>query len=336
MNARVPSRQVLQWIIRHSTSSLFSPHHSGRWLRRPCVQSRLCSSLLPSSTSHDPVPPQRDTELSLQCLSDMGFTVSQAEEIYESVTNPATAKHCSSTLTALFVLGLNPSSVVKLLSKCPELYTTKESLLQQRISNLRKLGLREGSLQRVVAHYPAILTVPVKTVKHVVMVLREKCLFTGRQVTDILRDSPAVVLEDLAKLQYKFQYVYFRMGVKQSEMVKNKLFGFSLDELRCRHCFLERRGLYQTPDKKGQTTIINPKLDSILNVSLDTFLTLVAQVASSEEYDVFQRLMAREWQEEERHYGDVQAESDEEEEEEDDDDDDFEGKDSYRKRKKRR
>lgn len=62
-----------------------------------------------------------------------------------------------------------------------------------------------GSLQRVVVHYPKILTVPVKSVKNVVLFLKEKCLFTTQQVTDILRDSPAVVLEDKNQLEYKFQ-----------------------------------------------------------------------------------------------------------------------------------
>ncbi len=62
-----------------------------------------------------------------------------------------------------------------------------------------------GSLQRVVAHYPQILTAPVKTIKHAVVFLREKCLFTVQQVTDILRDSPAVVLENTGQLEYKFQ-----------------------------------------------------------------------------------------------------------------------------------
>lgn len=62
-----------------------------------------------------------------------------------------------------------------------------------------------GSLQRVVSHFPQILTVPVKTVKSMAMFLREKCLFTVQQVTDILRDTPAVVLENTDQLEYKFQ-----------------------------------------------------------------------------------------------------------------------------------
>ncbi|XP_030017165.1 transcription termination factor 4, mitochondrial-like [Sphaeramia orbicularis] len=120
------------------------------------------------------------------------------------------------------------------------------------------------------------------------------------------------------------------MGVKQAEMVKSKLFRFTLNEVRSRHCFLERRGLYQTPDKKGQTLIVNPKLNSILTVDQDTFLAQVAK-ASAEEYDVFQRLMAREWQAEE-HQENFEAVSDDDEEEKDEEN---EGKKAYMRRKKK-
>uniref|UniRef100_A0AAQ4QKV6 Mitochondrial transcription termination factor 4 n=1 Tax=Gasterosteus aculeatus aculeatus TaxID=481459 RepID=A0AAQ4QKV6_GASAC len=320
MGTRVAARQVLRWTV--MKAAVFSPLRCGTCplqpLRTGCRS--LCSSQNTNRASHQShglrLQPG-DPELSLLSLLDMGFTDSQAQRIYEDTSKlrggSAACKHALSTLTALFVLGLNPSSVLKLLEKCPELYTVRESLLQQRIGNLRKLGLVEGSLQRVVSHFPQIITVPVKTVKSMVMFLREKCLFTVQQVTDILRDTPAVVLENTDKLEYKFQYVYFRMGVKQAEMVKSRLFRYTLDEVRSRHSFMERRGLYQTPDKKGQTIIINPKLDSILNVDQDTFLTDVAK-ASAEEYEVFRRLLAREWQEEERLHGTVEADSDDDDE----------------------
>lgn len=117
-------------------------------------------------------------------------------------------------------------------------------------------------------------------------------------------------------------------------MVKSRLFRFTLDEVCCRHTFLERRGFYQTPDKKGQTAIINPKLDSVLNIDLDAFLSDVAK-ATVEEYDVFQRLVAREWQEQE-HYGKIEADNDDEKEEDDDDEEEETGgKSGYSKRRKR-
>uniref|UniRef100_A0A3B4ALQ5 Mitochondrial transcription termination factor 4 n=1 Tax=Periophthalmus magnuspinnatus TaxID=409849 RepID=A0A3B4ALQ5_9GOBI len=291
---------------------------------------RLCSS------AADNIPQNQEprVELSLRGLLDMGFTDTQAEHIYDTVgksRGESTAKHTLSTLSALIVLGLNPSSVLKLLEKCPELYSIKEAQLQQRIANLRKLGLVEGSLQRVVAHHPQILTMKVKKINSTVMFLKEKCLFTSQQVTDILRDSPTIIQEDMAQIQYKFQYVYFRMGVKQAEMVKSRLFRFTLDEVRNRHCFLERRGLFETPDKKGQTTIVNPKLGSILNVDQDMFVTQVAK-ATLEEYDVFQRLIAREYQEEE-HLTDFDSISDDDEAVEEEDRN--KGKMGYMKRKKK-
>ncbi|XP_029380789.1 transcription termination factor 4, mitochondrial isoform X2 [Echeneis naucrates] len=322
--AAVSLLQVLRWTVRAAACSV----------RRPEL---LCPSAS-RSFSLDRAPEKPVTEPSLQSLVDMGFTCTQAERIYESlskVRRGGAAKNATSTLTALIVLGFNPASVLKVTETCPQLYTVREAQLQQRIDNLRKLGLVEGSLQRMVAHYPQILTVTLKTVKIVVAFLREKCLFTSQQVTNILRDSPAIVLEDLGQLEYKFQYVYFRMGIKQAEMVKSKIFRCTLDEIRCRHCFLERRGLYQTPDKKGQTLIINPKLDSILNVDQATFLTAVAK-ASAEEYEIFQRLMAREWQGEEKEYGTVDNDTDDyTEEEENEEEDETGGKAAYRKRKKK-
>ncbi|XP_041849005.1 transcription termination factor 4, mitochondrial [Melanotaenia boesemani] len=333
--------QIFRWTARNVSPSVFSPFPFRRCqLPSMCVYSRLyCSSSDQMTSQHSseltPSSRQPVSRLSLPSLIDMGFTDSQAEQIIETVSRVGgggAAKHTLSALTVLFGLGLNSSSVLKMLDKYPEICIVTEKQLMQRISNLRKLGFGEGSLQRMVVHYPKILAVPVKSVNNVALFLRENCLFTVQQITDILRDSPAVVVEDLGQLEYKFQYVYYRMGVKQTEMVKCRLFRFTLDEVRCRHSFLERRGLYQTPDKKGQTTIVNPKLDSILNVELDTFITHVAQ-ASAEEYNVFEKLLAREWREEEFQQGRIEVDSDDDEADEEEEEE-TEGKSGYRKKKK--
>ncbi|KAF4117681.1 transcription termination factor 4, mitochondrial [Onychostoma macrolepis] len=269
-----------------------NPSHSGQVTHRSGNQPTLCS------------------------LVEMGFSETQAKELHEGATKNR-GKHFPSVLTALLLLGLNPSTILKIMHKCPEVYSVKGADLQQRIDHLRKMGLVEGSLQRMISHYPKVMLLPVKRVNMVSRLLREKCLFTIHHVTDILRDSPEVLDEDLAQLEYKIQYAYFRMGVRQSEMVKAKLFRLPLSELRCRHCFLERRGLYQTPDKKGQTLILNPPLKDVLCVSEETYLTQVA-MATAEEFHVFRKLMAREQEEEGR---EEEYSSDEDEEDKDDDDD---------------
>lgn len=101
------------------------------------------------------------------------------------------------------------------------------------------------------------------------------------------------------------------MGVRQKEMVKARLFCTPFAELRNRHIFLERRGIYRTPHK-GQTQSNNPALRDVLRPSEGDFVAGVAR-ASAEEYEVFKRLLAREEEEEKEEMED--EEEDEEEEE---------------------
>lgn len=345
MGSRVVLKQILHWTVRNITLS-GRCHNLAPGSRTLCSSSRWRCSYSGHRQDQAPLPRTAVPEVSLRSLTELGFTELQSEEIHQAVSSlkkRSAARDILSSLSLLLVLGFNCSSVLKLLEKCPELCVVKEAQLQQRVSYLRKLGVGEGSLQRMISHYPDILTVPVKTVKSTANFLREKCLFTGPQVTNILRQNPAVTQEDQGQLEYKFQYVYFRMGVKQADMVKARLFRFTLDEVRCRHAFLERRGLYQTPDKKGQTTIVNPKLDLVLQSDLDSFLTQLAQ-ASAEEYRVFQKLLAREWKEEELELGHIRAEredddfddeEEEDEDEEDDEEDELARKSGYVKKRKR-
>ncbi|XP_038817859.1 transcription termination factor 4, mitochondrial [Salvelinus namaycush] len=343
MSVQATGRLVLQWTLRNATCPVLNLRTI---LRSDDVRQRgfmtcrlLCSTHNQTSTLHQhtdlsQLQLQPGRELSIRALLDMGFTDTQADQLLEAATKGrgGQSEYACSTLMALFVLGLNPSSVLKVLEKCPELFYVKGTQLQQRMDNLRRLGLLEGSLQRVVSHYPQILTLPLRRVSTVARFLREKCAFTVQQATDIIRDSPAVVQDDLGQLEYKFQYAYFRMGVKQAEMVKSKVFRVTLEEVRCRHSFLERRGLYQTPDKKGQTLIVNPKLKDILAVTEETYLADIA-MATQEEFKVFQKLMAREWQEEDdEQERDMGADSDDDDEEDEDEED---MKIGYRQRRKK-
>ncbi|KAJ8011572.1 hypothetical protein DPEC_G00059630 [Dallia pectoralis] len=332
-------RQVLRWTLRKATCPVLSLKTIlGRHKPVLSICRLYCSIQNQTSTQHTTQQHlQMGRELSVQALLDMGFTDTQADQMLERANKDGAgqSEHATSTLMVLFVLGLNPSTVLKVLEKCPELFCVKGTHLEQRIDNLRRLGLLEGSLQRVVSHYPQILTLPYKRLNTVARFLKEKCAFTVQQVTDIFRDSPAVAHCDLGQLEYKFQYAYFRMGVKQSEIVKSKLFRVPLDEIRCRHCFLERRGLYQTPDKKGQTLIVNPQLNDFLAVPEETYLTEVA-IATQEEFEVFQKLMEREWLEQDdgQERG-MESDCDDDDDNDDDDEEEEDMKNTYRKRRKR-
>ncbi|XP_064423453.1 transcription termination factor 4, mitochondrial-like [Latimeria chalumnae] len=242
----------------------------------------------------------------------MGFSQAQVKQLFGTVPNVAgqSPQESLAVVSALITLGLNAGSVLCILEKCPELFRMK-CQLQPRVDNLRKLGLVEGSLQRVVAHCPQILSLSPKQINNTVRFLKERCLFTGQQVTEILRTAPNVLFENTIDFEYKFQYVYFRMGIKQPEMLKSDLLRVSKEKVKWRHSFLERLGYYETPDKKGQTQIVNPKLRDIVGVSEEVFLTKVAR-STQEEFDVFKKLLDREETEGSSEDEDLDGESEEE------------------------
>ncbi|XP_057600427.1 transcription termination factor 4, mitochondrial isoform X2 [Hippopotamus amphibius kiboko] len=175
-------------------------------------------------------------------------------------------------------------------------------------------SIQPGKLKRVLYCCPEIFTMRQRDIEVIVGVLKEKCLFTVKQVTEILHRCPYVLREDPGELEYKFQYAYFRMGIKHVDVVRTDFLQYSMTKTKQRHLFLERLGRYQTPDKKGQTQVSNPLLKDILRVSEAEFLARTA-CSSAEEFEVFKKLLAREEEESEGCMADEESLEEEEEQE---------------------
>ncbi|XP_034295405.1 transcription termination factor 4, mitochondrial isoform X1 [Pantherophis guttatus] len=223
---------------------------------------------------------------------DLGFSPAQITQLLSlQLDVPFQSK--LTAISELLLLGLSITTILKTLEKKPELLRMSPKHLKERANLLRRLDLDAGSVNQVAVHFPSIFTVPHKRIKSLENLLKEKCLFTMAQVSKILRTTPQLLLEELNDVEYKFQFAYFRMGIKHGEIVQSGFFQASLAEINKRINFLERLGRYQTPDKKGQTQIINPKLKSIIRASEQDFVTEIA-CSSIEEYEVFKKLLADE------------------------------------------
>ncbi|XP_039084433.1 transcription termination factor 4, mitochondrial [Hyaena hyaena] len=236
-----------------------------------------------------------EREKVISALLDMGFSDIHVNELL-SMWPSVPTQQVLDFISELILLGLNPEPVYVAVKKSPELLKLPMMHVRKRSSYLRKLGLGEGKLKTVLLCCPEIFTMPQRDIDGIVGVLREKCLFTVQQVTRILHRCPYVLQEDPGELEYKFQYAYFRMGVKHADVVRTDFLRYSVTRIQQRHVFLERLGRYQTPDKKGQTRVPNPLLKDILRVSEAEFLARTAY-SSAAEFDVFKKLFAREEEE---------------------------------------
>ncbi|XP_022101330.1 transcription termination factor 4, mitochondrial-like isoform X1 [Acanthaster planci] len=208
-------------------------------------------------------------------------------------------------LEELRVVG---NQALLVLDRNPKVWGADEAVLRDRVRRLRKLGLVEGSLQKVITNWPAILTLRKSRLNGSIDMLR-KCQFSGRQITAIVISSPQVLDSQPADIELRFQYVYFTMGLqKQADMVQANLFKYSLEHIRCRHLVLERLGVYQLPSKPGGTRADNPKLCRIVDCTDARFAQKCAGI-SPEEYETFQRNLEDEAKRDDE--GDTEEETDE-------------------------
>ncbi|KAM6442710.1 transcription termination factor 4, mitochondrial [Liasis olivaceus] len=223
---------------------------------------------------------------------NLGFSPAQITQLF-SLQLDVPFQSNLTTVSELVLLGLSTNTILKTLEKKPELLRMSPKHLKERADLLRRLGLDAESLNHVAVHFPSIFTLPHKRIKALEHLLKEKCLFTMAQISKILRTCPQLLLEELNDVEYKFQFAYFRMGIKHAEIVQSGFFQAPLAEINKRISFLERLGRYQTPDKKGQTQIVNPKLKRIIRASEQDFVTEIA-CSSIEEYEIFKKLLAHE------------------------------------------
>ncbi|XP_005077260.1 transcription termination factor 4, mitochondrial isoform X1 [Mesocricetus auratus] len=257
-------------------------------------------------------PKSSELEKVISSLQDMGFDEAHVNSLL-SMQPTVHPQQLLDIISEFLLLGLHPEPVFMAMKKSPQLLKLSTVQMKKRSSYLRKLGLGEGKLKSLLHGCPEVFTMRQRDIESVVKVLKEKCLFTVQQITELLHRCPAVFQEDPSKLEYKFQYAYFRMGIKQRDIVRSDFLQYSVTKIKQRHMYLERLGRYQTPDKKGQTQIPNPLLKDILRVSEDEFLARTA-CSSAEEFEVFKKLLEREEEESESHVSEEEEEDEEEEE----------------------
>lgn len=259
-------------------------------------------------------PKSLELEKAITSLQDMGFDEAHINNLL-SMQPSVHPQQLLDIISEFLLLGLHPEPVFMALKKSPHLLKLSPTQMKRRSSYLRKLGLGGGKLKRVLHGCPEVFTMRQRDIDNVVKVLKEKCLFTVQQITELLNRCPRVFQADPSELEYKFQYAYFRMGLTHLDIVRTDFLQYPLTKIKQRHIYLERLGRYQTPDKKGQTQIPNPLLMDILRVSEAEFLVRTA-CSSAEEFEVFKKLLDREEEESESH---ASEEEEEEEEEEDED-----------------
>ncbi|KAM5164750.1 transcription termination factor 4, mitochondrial isoform 2-T2 [Mantella aurantiaca] len=252
-----------------------------------------------------------------QDLLDLGFLETQAERILSMKCTV----HSASTIQELCVVGLSHKTILRILEEKPELLRITGKDVRSKADTLRSLGLGEGSLQNSLSRCPSLLSLPRSRLLASAQCLKTRCQFSSQQVLKILHTAPEVLTQDPNYLEELFQYVYFRMGGKQGDILSSGIFQKTLNEIKVRHQFLERLGRFLPPNKNGLCPPSNPKIKEVVHLSEEDFLSQVAHT-SSEEFIIFQKILEREERERTEEQDNLSTDEEDEDSEKEDDSDD--------------
>lgn len=119
------------------------------------------------------------------------------------------------------------------------------------------------------------------------------------RVLELISYSPNVLFDNWKHLESKFDYVMLNMELSPSQFVKTNVFSLTLFEIKCRHNFLVKLGMYKNRDPKANPNLAtgNPSLNRIIETNDKQFAVKVAGV-TAEEYFVFKRLFKKQSDEE--------------------------------------
>ncbi|KAH8289910.1 hypothetical protein KR018_002777, partial [Drosophila ironensis] len=137
---------------------------------------------------------------------------------------------------------------------------------------------------------------------------------TSKNVWKLLMNSPDLVAQSEESVEQKLNHMIDVMRIEIPEIVKSAALSLPLEELRNRHKFLVRLGLFKPRPAKADPNepTTNPKLYQITDTSEKTFATKICHVTLPE-YEAFKELYAKEQESKQRKSKEEEDFSDEDE-----------------------
>lgn len=111
----------------------------------------------------------------------------------------------------------------------------------------------------------------------------------------LFMSSINLVVDKEIMIEKKIEYIRDVMRIEAAEVVKSEAFSQKLEDIECRHVFLERLGMFKPRSKKADPNepTTNPRLYQITDTSEKRFATKVCFV-TLDEFEAFQLLYQRE------------------------------------------
>lgn len=237
----------------------------------------------------------------------------------------------ASCLSALHESGFTSESILSMMTNYPELLHLNHRDIQNTMETWRSCHLGEKFQLRLFTDYPQLLNLDNELIKSRIHLVKHYMDGRLSRVTDLLLNSPEVLYANWYQTEYKLNYLMIKMGVNEKQIAESKALSHPISHIKLRHSFLDKTGVYKTPNpkkNKGFSPHKNPPLRRIVDTDDYTFAINVARL-TLDEYESYKQIFANYIEEEKETFDDESDSENEEDNSESDPDDTYE---DYRQR----
>lgn len=205
------------------------------------------------------------------------------------------------------------SDILEMIDSNPDILSVNRQNLHKCMQTWTSIRFDDKKLRELLITQPSCLLL---SDKHILSRISKLLAYVGNKhnrVLELISYSPDVLFDNWKHLESKFDYIMLNMELGPSQFVKTNVLSMELFEIKCRHNFLEKIGVYKYRDPKDNPNQAtgNPSLKRIIETNDKQFAIKVAGV-TAEEYFVFKKLFKKQLDQENDNSDDDDNDTDDE------------------------
>ncbi|KAI8043800.1 hypothetical protein M5D96_005138 [Drosophila gunungcola] len=191
--------------------------------------------------------------------------------------------------------GLETGNFLRIVTGNPAVLKRTPDTIINSLEIWRACQFGENLLHLLLTKYPELLDISDshQLLSHIGFL--KSRVSTSKNVWKLLMNSPDLIAQSEESVEEKLNFLIDVMRIEVPELAKSAALSLPFDELRCRHEFLVRLGLFKPRPLKADPNepTTNHKLYQITDTSEKSFATKICHVTLPE-YEAFKELYARE------------------------------------------
>lgn len=199
------------------------------------------------------------------------------------------------------------SELLEMVDSNPDILSINRQKLHKCMTAWTNFRFDDKKLRKLLILQPSCLLLDDKQILSRIPKLLAYVKNKNNRLLELISYSPNVLFDNWNCLESKLDYLLLNMELDTTQFVTTSVMSSTLFDIKCRHNFLVKLGMYKNRDPKSDsnqiTTINNPTLKRIIETNDKQFAVKVAGV-TAEEFFVFKELYKKQMADENEYNSD--------------------------------